>query len=254
MATQNPLEMEGTYPLPEAQLDRFLLKALVPFPSAEELVAVVDRTTPAAPAPRSSPVIDAAGLAAMIKLTRQVPVAEHLTRHAVDLVVATHPERPEAPGCGEALRAVRGVARGAQALVLAAKAAALLDGRRPTSPPTTSGPWPPPPSATAWCCGYEASASGVTADDLVASGPRSRPRPPGGAPRRPVPQVTAAATPAAARAAGAGPARHRRRLAGRFAGEHRSTRRGASLDFADYREYQRGDDPRRIDAGVWARL
>ncbi|MGH9004893.1 MAG: AAA family ATPase, partial [Acidimicrobiia bacterium] len=87
MATQNPIEMEGTYPLPEAQLDRFLLKALVPFPSAAELAAIVERTTGAAGA-AVEPVADAATLGAMVELTRQVPVASHLTAHAVDLAVA----------------------------------------------------------------------------------------------------------------------------------------------------------------------
>ena len=80
MATQNPLEMEGTYPLPEAQLDRFLLKALVPFPSAAELVAVVDRTTGDEEATPDS-AADADRLRAMIELTRQVPIASHLTEH-----------------------------------------------------------------------------------------------------------------------------------------------------------------------------
>src|SRR5688500_16541873 len=82
MATQNPLEMEGTYPLPEAQLDRFLLKAVVPFPSAAELAEVVDRTTGAATASVER-VADAPTLAAMIDLTRRVPIASHLTQHAV---------------------------------------------------------------------------------------------------------------------------------------------------------------------------
>src|SRR4051812_4013317 len=88
MATQNPIEMEGTYPLPEAQLDRFLLKALVSFPPASDLVAVLERTTGEAPAV-VQPVADAAVLNAMIDLTRQVPVAPHLVQHTVDLVVAT---------------------------------------------------------------------------------------------------------------------------------------------------------------------
>src|SRR5687767_9538772 len=92
MATQNPIEMEGTYPLPEAQLDRFLLKVLVAFPPAAELAEVVERTTGAAHAALER-VADAPTLAAMIDLTRRVPIASHLTQHAVDLVIATHPDQ-----------------------------------------------------------------------------------------------------------------------------------------------------------------
>ena len=127
MATQNPLEQEGTYPLPEAQLDRFLLKAQVPFPTADELVEVLVRTT-GGQTRRASTVVDAATLTAMIELTRQVPVATHLQRHAVDLVVSTHPG-PEAPELVRRYVRFGASPRGAQALVLAAKVAALIDGR-----------------------------------------------------------------------------------------------------------------------------
>ena len=128
MATQNPLEMEGTYPLPEAQLDRFLLKAQVPFPSAEDLVTVLERTTGTHTASLHT-VADAPTLLAMIELTRQVPVASHVLRHAVDLVVATHPDHASTPDL--ICRYVRFGAspRAAQAMVLAGKVTALLDGR-----------------------------------------------------------------------------------------------------------------------------
>ena len=165
MATQNPLEMEGTYPLPEAQLDRFLLKALVPFPSAEELVQVVGRTTGTAVA-GAEPVADAATLAAMIELTREVPVPSHLVEHAVDLVVATHPTHETAPE--RVRRYVRFGAspRAAQALILAAKAAALLDGR-----PTVAADDVRAVAHAALrhrlVMGYEAVADGVSADQLV---------------------------------------------------------------------------------------
>ena len=128
MATQNPIEQEGTYPLPEAQLDRFLFKADVPFPTADELFDIVGRTTSGAEA-EPAVVADAETLNAMIALTRQVPVADDVARHAVELVIATHPENESTP---EVLRNyVRAGAspRGAQALILGAKAMALLDGR-----------------------------------------------------------------------------------------------------------------------------
>jgi len=178
MATQNPLEMEGTYPLPEAQLDRFLLKALVPFPSADELVAVVDRTTGGHPA-EVQPVVDAAQLAEMIELTRQVPVAEHLTRHAVDLVVATHPERPEAPDTVRRYVRFGASPRGAQALVLAAKAAALLDGR-PNVAVDDLRAVAPAALRHRLVLGYEAAAANVAPDQIVADVLAAVPEPPAG--------------------------------------------------------------------------
>ena len=167
MATQNPLEMEGTYPLPEAQLDRFLLKALVPFPEPADLVAVVERTTGAA-VPVVDRVADAATLAAMIALTRRVPAASHVVQHAVDLVVATHPGRDEAPE--RVRRYVRFGAspRGAQSLVLAAKASALLDGR-PNASVADVRAFASPVLRHRLVLGYEATADGIAADALVAA-------------------------------------------------------------------------------------
>ena len=128
MATQNPIEQEGTYPLPEAQLDRFLYKADVGFPSGDELHEIIRRTTAGAP-PDIRPVTDAVTVAAMIALTRQVPAAEHVVRHAVDLVVASHPDGAGAPPSVKAYVRAGASPRGAQALILGAKAMALLDGR-----------------------------------------------------------------------------------------------------------------------------
>lgn len=178
MATQNPLEMEGTYPLPEAQLDRFLLKALVPFPPAADLVAVVVRTTGDA-RPAARPVADAKALTAMIELTRQVPVASHLTAHAVDLVVATHPDQPGAPE--RVRRYVRYGAspRAAQALILTAKARALLDGR-PNVSSADIRAMAPPALRHRLVLGYEATADGVSADDLIEAVLDAVPDPPTG--------------------------------------------------------------------------
>ncbi len=178
MATQNPLEMEGTYPLPEAQLDRFLLKALVPFPSADELVGVVDRTTGGAPAEVTA-VADAARLAAMIELTRQVPVADHLTRHAVDLVVATHPGGADAPDLVQRYVRFGASPRGAQALILAAKAMALLDGR-PNVSSADIRMVAPAALRHRLVLGYEAAADGVAADAIVGSVLAAVPDPPAG--------------------------------------------------------------------------
>ncbi|MCL4135621.1 UNVERIFIED_CONTAM: hypothetical protein GTU68_059328 [Idotea baltica] len=128
MATQNPIEQEGTYPLPEAQLDRFLFKANVAFPSGDELHEIINRTTAGAPAP-INPVADAATLRAMIELTRSVPAADHVVRHAVDLVVGTHPDGAGAPQSIKDYVRTGASPRGAQALILGAKASALLDAR-----------------------------------------------------------------------------------------------------------------------------
>jgi len=178
MATQNPLEMEGTYPLPEAQLDRFLLKALVPFPPAADLVAVVERTTGGAMA-KVERVADADTLSAMIALTREVPVASHITAHAVDLVVATHPDQPGAPD--KVKRYVRFGAspRGAQALVLAGKAAALLEGMPNVSTAHVRA-MAAPALRHRLVLGYEATADGVSADDVVAAVLEAVPDPPTG--------------------------------------------------------------------------
>jgi MoxR-like ATPase len=165
MATQNPLEMEGTYPLPEAQLDRFLLKVHVPFPSADELEQVIGRTTGTEVA-EVRPVADGRLLAAMVELTRQVPVPSHLVRHAVDLVVASHPGGEAAPD--QVKRYVRFGAspRGAQALILAAKAVALLDGRPSVAADDIRGV-ARGALRHRLVVGYEAVADGVTTDDLV---------------------------------------------------------------------------------------
>jgi MoxR-like ATPase len=128
LATQNPLEMEGTYPLPEAQLDRFLLKLEVPFPAPEDLHAILDRTT-GTEKPTIAPVLDRARILEMRQVVREVAVARHVQELAIRILVATHPERPEAPE--EVRRFVRYGAspRGAQACLVAAKVRALFDGR-----------------------------------------------------------------------------------------------------------------------------
>jgi MoxR-like ATPase len=127
LATENPIEMEGTYPLPEAQLDRFLLKVLVPNPGEDELCEVLGRTTGRA---QEAPprVVDRDGVIALRETCRDVAVAEPVLRYAARLVRATDPAASEAPELvRRALRYGAGV-RGAQSLVLAAKAVALCEG------------------------------------------------------------------------------------------------------------------------------
>jgi len=128
LATQNPIELEGTYPLPEAQLDRFFFKLLVPFPDAGELAEIAKRTT-GSTSIELSPVAGRRELAAMKELSREVPIASHVMDLAVALVLATHPDKPGAPE--EVKRYVRwgSSPRGLQSLVLAARIRALLDGR-----------------------------------------------------------------------------------------------------------------------------
>jgi MoxR-like ATPase len=128
LATQNPLEMEGTYPLPEAQLDRFLFKVMVPFPSEDDLISIIDRTT-GAEAPTASKVANAAEIVEMQRLARAVPIAPHVTAYAVSLLAATHPDQPRAPELVREYVRYGGSPRGAQALVSAGKIFALIDGR-----------------------------------------------------------------------------------------------------------------------------
>ncbi len=128
LATQNPIEMEGTYPLPEAQLDRFMFKLWVPFPAEDDLVRIMDRTTGQL-LPHGQKVATAADVVAMQRLARSVPIAPHVTAYAVSLLAATHPDQDRAPELVRQYVRYGGSPRGAQALVLAGKIQALLDGR-----------------------------------------------------------------------------------------------------------------------------
>jgi MoxR-like ATPase len=128
LATQNPLEMEGTYPLPEAQLDRFFFKVDVPFPEVGELVEIANRTTGALN-PQAEPVADGAAIAAMQALARGVPVADHVTAYAARLLKATHPDDPGAPERVSSYVRYGASPRGMQAMILAGKIMGLLDGR-----------------------------------------------------------------------------------------------------------------------------
>ena len=128
LATENPIEMEGTYPLPEAQLDRFLLKVLVPAPSEDVLTEILSRTTGKASGP-PTPVLHQAQVLELRSLCREIEVSSAVLRYAARLVNASNPDAPEAtPLVKRAVRFGAGV-RGAQSLVLAGKAVALMAGR-----------------------------------------------------------------------------------------------------------------------------
>lgn len=128
LATQNPIEMEGTYPLPEAQLDRFLMKILVPYPDKEEMGEVIDRTT-SPDTPVARPVLDGDALLAHQALAREVVLAPEVRDHAAAMVLATHPGGAEAPEPVQRYVRYGASPRGAQSLVMAAKVRALRTGR-----------------------------------------------------------------------------------------------------------------------------
>ena len=128
LATQNPIEQEGTYPLPEAQLDRFLFKLLVEYSSRAELAEIVDRTTgKEVEAPQK--VMDGVEVMEWRRLVRDLVVAPHVKDYAIRLVLATHPEGEFAATMTNQYAAFGSSPRGAQALILAGKFQALLDGR-----------------------------------------------------------------------------------------------------------------------------
>jgi len=128
LATQNPIEMEGTYPLPEAQLDRFLFKLTVPYPSEEDLLRIAQLTT-GANLPHPTHVASGAALLELMHFAREVPVAEPVMRYAVRIVRRTSPDTPDAPAEIKRFARYGSSPRGLQSLVLGAKVRALLEGR-----------------------------------------------------------------------------------------------------------------------------
>ncbi|MCZ2153151.1 MAG: AAA family ATPase [Bryobacterales bacterium] len=128
MATQNPIEMEGTYPLPEAQLDRFLMKILVGYPSREELALIVDRTLAASNVALES-LMDGPGILEARTACQDVLVAPHVRNYAVDLVLATQPDQPDAHPSAKKFVRYGSSPRGAQALVECGRVRAMLRGR-----------------------------------------------------------------------------------------------------------------------------
>ena len=128
MATQNPVEQEGTYPLPEAQVDRFFFKLLVPYPTKADLAEVVRRTT-GGEVEQPTQVATKEDVLKMREVAREVPIAEAVLDYALTLVVATHPEDEHASALVKRYGRFGSSPRGAQSLVTAAKVYALLAGR-----------------------------------------------------------------------------------------------------------------------------
>ena len=128
LATQNPIEMEGTFPLPEAQLDRFMFKLKVNYPAQNELIEILDRTT-GNEIPKASKILDAEQVMEMRWLIREVTVASHVKDYAVRIVFATRPETELAPEMVKEYVRYGSSPRGAQAIILGAKVRALVDGR-----------------------------------------------------------------------------------------------------------------------------
>ncbi|MFS8501301.1 MAG: MoxR family ATPase, partial [Caldicoprobacter sp.] len=128
LATQNPIEQEGTYPLPEAQLDRFMFKILVGFPSLEELHGIIDMTT-AGSEVKAKKVADAQTIMRLRSVAAAVPVARSVQDYALRLVLATHPEKGDAPQVTKRYIRYGASPRGAQSIISTAKVRAVMEGR-----------------------------------------------------------------------------------------------------------------------------
>jgi MoxR-like ATPase len=128
LATQNPIEMEGTYPLPEAQVDRFLTKIVIDYPNQKDLMTILDQTTGAL-RPKADRVMDGEAIIAAQQLAQQIPVPDHVREVVSKLVLSTHPENELANPTVKKYIRYGSSPRGGQALLLMAKVAALVDGR-----------------------------------------------------------------------------------------------------------------------------
>ena len=165
LATQNPIEQEGTYPLPEAQLDRFFFKLIVPYSSHSELKTILDRTT-AGHAPKASPVVSAEQIRVAQALVQKVAIADHVQDYAIRLVLATHPGGEFSPEIARRYIRFGASPRGVQALVLASKVRALLDERYHVSFADISGAYLAAVRHRI-LLNFEGQAEGITNDDLL---------------------------------------------------------------------------------------
>lgn len=165
LATQNPIEQEGTYPLPEAQLDRFIFKVTVGFPSVEELTEILERTT-GKENPQPETAVSADRLIAMQGLARQVPIPSHVSQFISRLVVASHPQDTPSSLVRQFVR-YGSSPRGAQALVLGAKITALLAGRYNVSFDDITAV-APAALRHRLLLNFEGQAQGIKPDDVIA--------------------------------------------------------------------------------------
>jgi MoxR-like ATPase len=174
MATQNPIDQEGTYPLPEAQLDRFFFKVLVGYPTATELTEVLTRTTTGVRA-EVAKVLDRESLIELMKVVRDVPVASHVKDYAVRLVLATHPKTETAAPISNQYLRFGSSPRGGQTLILAGKVRALTQGRFNVSFDDIEAV-AAPTLRHRLILNFEAEAEGITTDHIVAQVLRDVPR------------------------------------------------------------------------------
>ena len=165
LATQNPIDQEGTYPLPEAQLDRFFYKLVVGYPSAEELAEVVTRTTEGGSV-EISKVVDGNTLIELQQMVQQVPVASHVKDYAVRLILATHPGTETALDITNQFLRFGSSPRGAQTLLLGAKVRALTEGRFNVSFDDISAV-AAPALRHRLIVNFEAEAEGITTDHVL---------------------------------------------------------------------------------------
>jgi len=167
MATQNPVEQEGTYPLPEAQLDRFLMKVLIEFPTKEELNKIVNLTT-GTETPEIKVVSSIEELMRMQHLAAQVAVAPEVQDFALEIVLGTHPDRPESSKKIKQYVRYGASPRGAQSIMVAAKIQALLDKRFHVSKEDIIA-WVKPTLRHRILLNFEAVADGISTDTLLES-------------------------------------------------------------------------------------
>jgi MoxR-like ATPase len=165
LATQNPIDQEGTYPLPEAQLDRFFFKLLVGYPNAAELTEVINRTTETGKA-EVNRIVSRESLLELQQLVRQVPVASHVKDYAVRLVQATHPKTETGRPMANQFLRFGSSPRGAQALILAGKVRALAQGRFNVSFDDLEA-IALPALRHRLIVNFEAEAEGVTTDHII---------------------------------------------------------------------------------------
>ncbi len=166
LATQNPIEQEGTYPLPEAQLDRFFFKLIVPYTNRQELRMIVDRTTTGQD-PRADSVVGAEGIIEAQELVKHVVIAEHVQDYAIRLVLASHPQGEFAAEVTNRFIRFGSSPRGVQALVLAGKVRAMLDERYHVSFDDIESA-ALPALRHRILLNFEGQAEGITSDEVLA--------------------------------------------------------------------------------------